>query len=126
MTIMRFDPFRELVSMRETFNRFFEQTLAWPGTEFPTMFSEVPVLDIYETDELIKVEMPLPGLKAKEIDVTLSGNLLTIKGEQKAKEEVKEEQYYRREVRHSAFERRGSCRTPLTSSIRQLTSRPAC
>lgn len=120
MSIMRFDPVRELVSMRDTFNRFFEQAVTWPRTEFPTIFGDVPALDIYETKELIKVEMPLPGMKAEEIDVTLAGNLLTIKGEQEAKEEVKEEKYYRREVRYGTFERMVAL--PETADIEHPTT----
>lgn len=115
MAFMRFDPVRELVEMRDTFNRYFEQALAWPRTEFPTIFGEVPALDIYETDEQIKVEVPLPGMKAEQIEVTLQGNLLTIKGEHKTSEEVKEEAYYRREVRSGAFKR--SVVLPETADI---------
>jgi HSP20 family protein len=105
MAIIRFDPVREIADMRETFNRLFDQAVAWPRTEFPTIFGEAPALDIYETEEQIKVEAPMPGMKPEEIEVTLTGNLLTIKGEHKSKEEVKEEQYYRREVRYGAFKR---------------------
>lgn len=105
MPIMRLDPVRELIEMRDTFNRYFEQALAWPRSEFPTIFGESPALDIYESDEHIKVEVPLPGMKAEEIEVTLQGHLLTIKGEHKSREEVKEAAYYRREMRYGAFKR---------------------
>jgi HSP20 family protein len=115
MAITRFDPVREIMEMRDTFNRFFEQALAWPRAEFPTIFGDVPALDIYETDEQIKVEVPLPGMKAEEIDVTLQGNLLTVTGEQKSKEEVAEDKYYRHEVRYGTFKR--SVVLPETADI---------
>jgi HSP20 family molecular chaperone IbpA len=91
--------------MRDTFNRCFDQALAWPCTEFPTLFRDVPALDRYEIDELITVMVLLPGMEAEDINRTITGKLLTVKGEQRAKEEVKTDKYDRREVRCGAFER---------------------
>jgi len=112
-SITRFDPRRELVSMRDTFNRFFDQAFDWPSVA-----SAVPVaIDLYETDEQVKVSMPLPGVKADDITVTLTGRQLTVKGEHQAKEEVREEQYYRREVRYGTFER--TTELPPTADVEQ-------
>ena len=66
---------------------------------------EAPALDVYEQkdDMIIKAEMP--GLTKDEIDITIDGNTLTIKGEKKKEEEVKEEDYYRCERTYGAFSR---------------------
>ncbi len=120
MSLMRRDPFRDLASMRDTFNRFFDQALTWPRTEFAAIFDDVPMLDIYETDEQVKVDVSLPGMKAEDIHVTLSGNVLRIEGEYKAKDEVNEDQFFRREMRYGSFERQVIL--PESADVSQPTS----
>ena len=73
---------------------------AWMAT-----IVDYPILDMYESDGKIKIEVPLPGVKPEEVELTTSGNTLTIKGEHKAKEEVKEANYYRHEMHYGAFTR---------------------
>lgn len=101
--LTRWDPFRELQGMRDTIDRLFAEMK--PFGEGAMAFESAPALDIYETENAIKVDVPLPGVKPEEVEVTLTGNTLTIKGERKSKEEVKEENYYRREVRYGSFRR---------------------
>jgi HSP20 family protein len=96
---------RELVNMRDNFNRFIEQALDWPVSESSTM-SHIPLaIDLYEVDNQVKVSVPLPGIQANEVNAEVTGRQLTISGEHKAKEEVKEDNYYRREVRYGSFNR---------------------
>ena len=64
-----------------------------------------PSADIAETADSITVKAELPGLEAKDIEVTLSGDLLTIKGEKKKEEEKKNEKYHSTERFHGMFER---------------------
>jgi HSP20 family protein len=66
---------------------------------------EMPNLDVYEEKDDLMVKAEIPGLTKDEIDITLDGNTLTIKGEKKKEEEVKDEEYYRCERSYGAFSR---------------------
>jgi HSP20 family protein len=64
-----------------------------------------PRVDIKETDNEIKISAELPGMDEKDIDITIAGNTLTIKGEKKEEREEKEANYYRSERRFGSFSR---------------------
>jgi HSP20 family protein len=64
-----------------------------------------PAVDISETDGQVQVRAELPGLEAKDIDVDVSGDILTLRGEKKMEEEKKEERYYCRERYRGSFQR---------------------
>ncbi len=64
-----------------------------------------PSLDVYEEKDDVVVKAELPGMKKEEIEVTVSGDVVTIKGEKKQEEEVKEKDYYRRERTYGSFSR---------------------
>jgi HSP20 family protein len=105
MTMTRPDPFRELFPSGDTLVRLFDDMIMRPRSEWMQAVRGVPTLDMYETDGMIKVEIPLPGMKLEEIEVTVDGNTLTVKGERRTKEDVKEEDYLRREVHYGTFTR---------------------
>jgi HSP20 family protein len=65
----------------------------------------MPSVDVAESDGDITVRAELPGLEAKDIDLNISGDLLSIRGEKKSKEEVKEDDYFSRESYYGSFQR---------------------
>ena len=65
----------------------------------------MPQVDVVETDNAIKVTAELPGVDQKDIDVTVSDNLLTIKAEEKSEKEDKEKNYYMMERSYGTFQR---------------------
>jgi HSP20 family protein len=65
----------------------------------------LPSVDVSESDREISVQAELPGLDPRDIDVNVSGNLLTIKGEKKAMEDHSDENYFRRERYSGLFQR---------------------
>lgn len=80
------------------------QPLAWwrvPSEELALM----PALELHEEEDKFLVRAELPGLKKEEIDVSLLGNTLTIKGERKAESEVKDDGYHRCELCYGKFSR---------------------
>ncbi|NOZ72697.1 MAG: Hsp20/alpha crystallin family protein [Chloroflexi bacterium] len=101
--LTRWDPFRELMSMRSLADRVFEDTLLRPfgfdGTNWEL------ALDIAETDDAYHVEAAIPGVKPEDLDISVVDNVLTIKGEIKREEELKDEQYHLRERRYGSFSR---------------------
>ncbi len=117
MAMERWDPFREMVSLRDSFNRLFDEALARPGSEWLAGIRDRPAVNVFETDTTVNVEIHLPGVKREEVEITLSGPVLTIKGERKAEEEVKEEHYLRREIHYGSFLRRISL--PESANLEQ-------
>jgi HSP20 family protein len=85
-------------------DRMFEDTLTRPG--LPTMWEGVHVpVDMYETDNDVVIKASLPGMQSDDVDITITGDSLTIKGEHKDEKEVKREHYYRQERLYGSFSR---------------------
>jgi len=92
-----------MVSLQKAMDRLFETSLVRPV--LPTVFGASPALDMYETDNEVVVKATVPGVKPEDIQVTVTGNTLTIKGEVKAEEDVKRRSYVYRERRYGEFVR---------------------
>ncbi len=104
--LTRWEPFRDLISLREAMDRLFEESVVRPqaGELGPRMMGTLAV-DMYETDEAVVVKTAIPGVDPEDIDISVTGDTLTIKGETRAEEEVEEENYVCRERRYGAFSR---------------------
>lgn len=101
--LVRWEPFREMMSLREAMDRLFEESFLRPGWfGWETGTGVLPV-DIYETDDQVVVKAAVPGVKPEDIDVTLTGDVLTIKGEFKAEEKSEKRNYLRQERRYGSF-----------------------
>ncbi len=106
--MVRWDPAREMVSLREAMDRLFEESFLRPGLLGGSdSAAALMPLDMYETDESIVVKAAIPGVKPEDIEVTVTGDLLTIKGEFKTETEDKDEKrnYHRQERRYGSFSR---------------------
>lgn len=103
MTLVRWDPFREL-SSPSSLNRLFDR---WPGwAEAPTTTSAwAPNVDIFESENELVVKAELPGIDAKDVELNVENNVLTISGERKLEFEDKKENYHRIERAYGAFSR---------------------
>ena len=102
--LTRWDPFQEMLNLRSTVDRLFDQTF---GQQMALSQSANwgLALDVAENPEDFVVKASLPGVDPEDIEITYSENLLTIKGEVKSDREIKEEQYHLRERRYGAFSR---------------------
>ena len=108
MAIIRYtDPFRDLATVQERMNRLFEDFLGrGAGHEegfAPSAWS--PAVDIYETDDAVVVKAELPGVTRDQVDVEVKDGVLTLRGERKAEQEVRGENYHRMERAYGAFMR---------------------
>jgi HSP20 family protein len=105
-TLIRFDPWREMLSLRDAMNQLFEQSFVsptWFGGAAPRVY--VPI-NVWETEQGYQVQAYLPGLKPEEIDLTVQGQALTIKGSYPALvEEGKQVNWLLHEIGSGAFER---------------------
>jgi len=89
-SLIRWDPASEMLSLRDAMDRLLSESFIRPWFGRGTLFdAKALALDMYETDSDVVVEATVPGVKPEEIDVQVTGNVLTIKGERK--EEKKEE-----------------------------------
>lgn len=104
MTLSRWEPYRELMDPRDLFDRFFEAPFLRRG-DLVAALKGVPALNMYDVNGSIAVDIALPGVKPEEVEVNIVGNTLTVKGEHKTDEEVKEGDYYRHEVHYGTMTR---------------------
>jgi HSP20 family protein len=99
-------PERSAVDLRREmdniFERFFGET-AWPLPGLSRSFS--PAFDLSENDDEFVVKAELPGVDPKEVDINLTGNLLTIKGEKRGENEERNGNYHRIERTYGSFSR---------------------
>lgn len=105
--LIRWEPAREMMTLREAMDRLFDEAFTQPFSlirESGSVWSS-PAIDMYQTDNDVIVKAALPGIKAEDVQINLSGDVLTIKGEVKREEEKKEKSWYIREQRWGAFER---------------------
>lgn len=116
-----FDP---LVAFRREVDRMFDAFFDGAGLK-PLAASSwtalTPAIDVSETDKDVLVTVEMPGVDEKDIDVTLSGDLLTIKGEKKLEHEQKNGGYSYTERRYGSFTR--SIRLPFEAADEDVDAR---
>ncbi len=106
MAIIRWDPFRDLITLREKMNRLFEDAFATRGEEKDLMASTwTPSVDIYETENELVLTAEVPGIEDKNIEIKIEDSTLSIKGERKFEKETKEDNYHRIERAYGSFYR---------------------
>lgn len=106
MAIVRWEPFRDLLSLQERMNRMFnEQYRGTSEDEWALGGSWAPAVDIYEQGHDIVLKAELPGVDPKDVDIRLENNVLTLRGQRKFENEVKKESYHRVERSYGSFTR---------------------
>jgi len=106
MSIIRREPFSDLVSLRQAMDKLFDDSFVRPSRMLAAFSEEaVPAIDIYQTPNEFVVKASLPGTKPEDVDIDITGNTLTIKGETKAEQEIKKEDYLYQERRYGSFSR---------------------
>ena len=119
--ITRWDPFAEMASLRSAFDRMFDEgrpLRSLVGEGNGTSFFPV---DVFETGDEIVVKASLPGVKPEDIDISVHGDVLTIKGESKEETEEKAQNWYRHERRYGAAMRQISLPGEVSAEKAQAT-----
>lgn len=105
--LTRWEPVRETMTLRDAMDRLFDDAFTRPfslmrdgGANWSS-----PAIDMYQTDNEVVVKAAVPGFKADEVQINVTGDVLTIKGESKHEEEKKDRSWQIREHRWGAFER---------------------
>jgi HSP20 family protein len=104
MAIIRWDPFRDMVTLRDRMNRLFEDMSTPKGEQKDIMPGAwAPSVDIYETENEVVLTAEIPGVDEKDVEIKVEDNNLTLRGERKFEKETKEENYHRIERSYGSF-----------------------
>jgi HSP20 family protein len=105
--LTRWEPVRETMTLRDAMDRLFDDAFTRPFSlmrEGGTAWSS-PAIDMYQTDDELVVKAALPGLKADEVQINVTDDILTLRGEVKQEEEKRDKSWHIREHRWGSFER---------------------
>lgn len=108
MAIVRWEPFRDLLSLQERMNRLFDESFRGTRTgeeDWALGGAWAPAVDIFEHDGNIVLKAEVPGVDPKDVDIRVENNVLTLHGERKYDNEVKRESYHRVERAYGSFSR---------------------
>lgn len=102
--LIRWEPLG-VTSLRQAMDRLFEDSFVRSSGLFPGLRAESPAVDMYQTEKEVVLKASLPGMKAEDVEISVTGDMLTLKGEYREEQEVKEENYFRKEMRFGSFVR---------------------
>lgn len=103
MAMQRWDPWAEMLTLREAMGRLLEDSYVRPSAAAPG--TSALSLDVFEDADNYEVSATLPGLRPEDVDITIQGDMLTIKGHQKTQAERKQGNYLLREQSVGNFHR---------------------
>jgi HSP20 family protein len=102
--LVRWSPYNEMMSLRDAVDRLFDANMTPQESASRPLAWGMP-LDVVENEDVYTVKANIPGINPSDIEITFNDNVLTIKGELKSEEEVKDSRYHMRERRYGAFSR---------------------
>ena len=106
MSMVRFDPFRDLAVLQDRMNRLFND--AYQPRQSDDLMNRgtwTPAVDIYEVEGALVLKAELPDMRREDIDVSVENNTLTLRGERKLDREIKQENFHRVERAYGSFSR---------------------
>lgn len=121
-SLERWEPFREI---QGEMNRLFDGLLGRPTAIATGMGTRVwmPVFDMYETKDHLILNFELPGVREKDVSLSITGDLLTVKGERSFDQELKDDNSYHVERVYGKFERTVQLPMPVQADRVKATYR---
>jgi HSP20 family protein len=115
--LTRWEPAREMMTLREAMDRLFDDAFTRPlgFAQNPGM----PAIDMYQTDNEVVVKASIPGFKAEDVQINVTGDVLTLRGETREESETGEKSWQMRERRWGSFERSVMLPTDVTADNAQ-------
>ncbi len=111
--LIRWEPAREMMTLREAMDRLFDDAftspLSLPGSR------SIPAIDMYQTEEEVVVKAAIPGYKAADVQINVTGEVLSLRGEMRETEEKEEKAWQMREQRYGSFERSVMLPAPVST-----------
>lgn len=106
MALIRWEPFREVESLQKEMNRLFDRLVPTDvGNGEKMGLSFIPAAEMTETPEAVQLKLEIPGMEAKDLNVEVTADSLTINGERKSEIKTEEEGFARTEFRYGKFHR---------------------
>jgi HSP20 family protein len=105
MNLVRWTPFGEMSLLQHQMNRLFDSALQSSSAEANGTTTWIPAADIYESDNDLVVNLDIPGVEAKMVDIRVENNLLTIRGERNFEKNQDAENFHRVERTYGPFAR---------------------
>lgn len=102
-SLIRWEPFREALSLRDWMDRFMDEAWSRPLAGFGGIAA--PAVDLYQTDDEVVVKATLPGVRPEDLSIAVTGDVLTIRGEVKEESSSNGVNYHVRERRYGSFSR---------------------
>lgn len=102
-SLVRFDPFRDLLTFRSAMDRLFDETMGEPGTTLGAFGA--PAVDLYQTDNDVVIKASLPGVSPSDLSITVTGDVLTMRGEVQEQKDTEGAQYHIKERHYGSFTR---------------------
>ncbi len=120
-SLVRWDPFNDLASLQRDMSRLFSDLGGWvlptrrvlPGEALLT-----PTIDVIREGEDLLIRAEIPGVKPEDVDISVTEDMLTLKGERREERETKDEDYYVRERSYGTFQR--SLRLPAGAEVKRI------
>lgn len=105
MTLVRWNPWREVDTLQRQINRLFNDVVLPTDLQSNHTFSRMPAAELTETEEALFLKVELPGLEAKDVDIEVTENTVSIRGERKSESKSDENGVTRTEFYYGSFER---------------------
>ena len=106
MNLVRWNPWRDMSTLQHRINHLFNEPFFRSGDDDElSLGTWSPAVDMFDDDDKIVIKAELPGMEKKDISVDIDNQVLTLSGERNYDNEVKEENYYRRERSYGKFQR---------------------
>ncbi len=104
--LTRWEPMRDMVTLRDAMDRLFDDAFTRPwGLTNGGRGMGMPAVDMYQTENDVVIKMAVPGIKPEDVQISVTGDTLSVKGEIKENTDNKEKAYHIREQRWGSFER---------------------
>jgi HSP20 family protein len=115
MSIDRWDPFREMMTIREAMDRWLQSSISGTGQLISTLRPDSIPVDVLEQDDAFQVRASVPGVKPEDVEVTVQGERVTIRAEVRASEQQRGENWLMREHRSGTTQRTITLPAPVGS-----------
>lgn len=101
--LTRWEPMRNLINMQGAMDRLFDDWMSRSLEDFWS--SGIPAIDMYQTDEDVIIKSSLPGMKPEDLNLTITGDVVTLQGEMRSEQDEEKAVYSIKERRFGSFQR---------------------
>lgn len=115
MSMDRWDPFREMLTLRDAMDRLFQQSISGTGQLLSNVRGEGMPMDVVERDDAYEVRASIPGVKPEDVEIVVQGERLTVRAQLHAQTERNDENFLMREHRYGTLQRSVTLPSPVQS-----------